>query len=49
MNDLISRDDMSKLIDEVWSDWQVDTIDRFRDELQERLIVMPSAQIEPQS
>ena len=44
--DLISREGMSKLIDDVWSDYYVDTVDKFRDELQERLIVMPSTHLD---
>lgn len=41
-NDLISRQDIIHLIDEVWQSWYVNTLDRFRDELLERVAVMPS-------
>ena len=42
--DLINRRDAVNAIEEVWCKWDVNTIDRFRDELQERFVALPSAQ-----
>ena len=40
--DCVSKRSVAYLIDEVWQAYGVDTIDRFRDELLERLEAMPT-------
>lgn len=44
MADLIDRQDVIYAVDAVWAKWDVNTIDRFRDELLEWITAMPSAQ-----
>lgn len=41
LNDLINRKSAIETIDSVWTRWDVDTIDRFRDALHEEFIKLP--------